>query len=111
MAKAQLLVYSGMPNPSIALSADDKAVLLRRVSMLTEPASGLPTHELGYGGVAVECDHGDAIAALIAFDGVVAVFARANEAPRYVRDRENNVERFVRDRIEPPEAPRRRAFG
>lgn len=102
MATVQLLVSSGMPSPSVALSAADKNHLLGRVCGLTETVPGPRPTTLDYGGVLVECDYGDPISGFLAFDGVIAVYEEPGRSPRYVRDAESAVEHFLRKRMNRP---------
>jgi len=96
-----LLVYSGLSNDLVQLSAEEKAYLLGALSGLSEPVEEMASR-LGYHGVAVEFDPGDVYLALLAFEGVVALFQEVGGGPRYVRD----VDGVIHGKTPPERTPR-----
>lgn len=84
MATAQLLTYSGPPDPSATLTTRDVELIAGSLGALTNEAQA-PAFPLGVGGVMVELDDGP-IDGFIAQGGLVAVWARGGATPSYFVD-------------------------
>lgn len=98
MATVELLVFSGMPNPSLPLSAEEQLELAYRVVALQEVAQS-NSGNLGYAGVLVQFDEGAPLQAFLAFKEVIAVYTNVGELPTFVRDVGRALEISLRERF------------
>jgi len=90
--EVELDIFSGMPNPTWALSADDSDGLMRQVAALPQTGARELAGNLGYRGFIVRCTDGASMRTVRVQRGLVET---ENSKTVHARDEGRRLERWL----------------